>query len=190
MLTAECGVRHALFVAFKIASLGADRLCTGWLRDIEAGQESDEFLNLAAIEFRLMADHPTLLTWEVAGMQKANKIPEMLARMRQSTIWTAPGKWVRIVPDPHRSVADDYLPFGAIPGFPIESLAELSGGLNSASLGGGVRIADSIALFIPSCLCEDAAEFDFASVGRPLVLPVRPSVSFLTTRTPVPAISM
>ena len=61
--------------------------------------------------------------------------------------------WLGQIPDPFGPVAHDDLLFGAtpaaLPSFQIEPLAKLLGGFDGAGVGGGIRIADGVALLVP-----------------------------------------
>src|SRR5579862_934583 len=74
------------------------------------------------------------------------------------------------IPDPFGSIADDDLLFSAAPApvtsFQVDALAKFFGGLDSARVGGGIRIADRIAFFVPAILGKYTSQFDFARVGR------------------------
>src|ERR1700738_2876289 len=73
------------------------------------------------------------------------------------------------VPDPLSAVAQDDLGEGAapasVPSFQIQTLAELGGGFNGSSVGGGVRIADRVAFLIVRRLRENTPELGFAGVS-------------------------
>src|SRR5437660_351687 len=53
----------------------------------------------------------------------------------------------------------------AIPGFQIDTFAELGGGFNGTSVGGGIRVPEGVAFRVPGGLREDASQFDFPGVG-------------------------
>jgi len=72
----------------------------------------------------------------------------------------------------------------------MEAFAELLGGLDGTRIGGGIRIADGIAFGIGLGLRKYASQLDSRVwAGAPSCLPLRPSVSFFTTGTPVPSMS-
>src|SRR5215831_14397252 len=78
------------------------------------------------------------------------------------------------IPDPLGTVSDhDFLGCpapAALPGFNIQPLAKLFGRLDGAGIGGGVRIANRVAFFIPTGLREHTSQLGLASVRRLAVL--------------------
>src|SRR5712671_1527337 len=73
------------------------------------------------------------------------------------------------IPDPFGPIAHDNFLYGAtpapIPGFQIDALAELFGGFDGTRVGGGARITDRVAFFIPPRLGEHASQLDLSRVG-------------------------
>jgi hypothetical protein len=77
----------------------------------------------------------------------------------------------------------------AVPGLQIKAPAELFGGLHGSGAGSRIRIANREAFFVMRGLSEYASQLTSRVwAGWPSVLPLRPSVSFFTTGTPVPSI--
>jgi len=74
------------------------------------------------------------------------------------------------IPDPGSAVTEDYDPGGRaaapVRGFPVKTPPKLFGGFDRPRLAGEGLVANRPALLIRSCLCEDAAEFDFTRVRR------------------------
>lgn len=67
----------------------------------------------------------------------------------------------------------------ALPGFQVNSPAELFGGFNGAGIGGGIRIANGEALLIPHGLSEHTSQFHFASMGRQALVLALPAHGLL-----------
>ena len=93
------------------------------------------------------------------------------------------------IPDPLGSITDDDFLLratpAAVPGFQIDAFTEFLGGLYSARVRGRVGIADSIALFVPGGLSENAAQLDFTRMRRFAVCPAfTPFDLFLDHRHP------
>ena len=78
--------------------------------------------------------------------------------------------WLGKIPDPFGPIAHDDLLFraapAALPGFQIEALAKLFGGLDGAGVGGGIRIADGVAFLVPGGLGEHTSQLGFPRMGR------------------------
>src|ERR1035438_3581417 len=123
-----------------------------------------------------MDKHPAFLLGLLVGIEFAGQVPEMLAGVIKIDNLNGPGEvLIGDIPDPFGSIADDDLLYGtapaALPGFQIDALAELLGGLNSSDVGSRIGIADREALVIPGRLGEHASQLDFPRVGRlPLYL--------------------
>ena len=98
------------------------------------------------------------------------------------------------IPDPFGSVAEGNLLCraapAAIPGFQINAFAKLVGGLDGTGIGSGIRVAYRIT-FLAEVVWVNTQPSLTSRVcaAWPSALPVRPSVSFLTTGMPVPSIS-
>ena len=108
-------------------------------------------------------------------MRESRHFPWVLAGMKQIDDLDSAGQVLLCnVPDPFGSVRDHDFLFGArptaSPGFQINSVAELAGGLDRSCLGGGIGIANGIPFVIPRRLSKDAAEPHLAGVRR---LPVQ-----------------
>ncbi len=106
----------------------------------------------------------------VAGVEASRQIPAVRAGMKQIDDRKGAGKILAgKVPDPRGAVSPPDLLFraapAAIPGFQIDPLAELAGGLDRAGRGRGVRIADRLAFCIPLRRGEGAAPLALARVG-------------------------
>ena len=91
--------------------------------------------------------HPGFLVHLVIGMQLARQLPQVLARVIQIDDLHRAGKMLLgQIPDPFGPIAHDDLLFraapAALPGFHVDALAKLFGGLDGAGVGGGIRIAD------------------------------------------------
>src|SRR5271165_2568618 len=73
------------------------------------------------------------------------------------------------IPDPFGAVAQhDFLCRATCPaltGFEVDSFTKLLGGLDSAGVSGGVRIANGEALFVELGLSENASQFDLPRMG-------------------------
>ena len=87
-------------------------------------------------------------------MQLACDLPQVLARMIQiDDLNRARKMQVGKIPDPFGAVADDDFLFRATPaallGLQVDSFAKLIGVLDGASVGGGIGIADGVALLVP-----------------------------------------
>ena len=120
---------------------------------------------------RLVDLHPGFLAGFVIGMQPARQVPQVLARVIEIDNLHRAGKMlVGKIPDPFGPVAHDDLLFraapAAVPGFQVDAFAELFGGFDGAGVGGGIRIADGVALLVPRGLGEHASQLDFPRVGR------------------------
>src|SRR3984957_3668383 len=78
------------------------------------------------------------------------------------------------VPDPLGAVADHDFFLRAvpamIPGVQVHASAEFSGGFNGSGVGGRIRIAKRIALWVPRRLRETASQLDLARLGRQSLL--------------------
>src|SRR6266849_9846698 len=74
------------------------------------------------------------------------------------------------IPDPFGPIAHDDLLSraapAALPGFQVDAFAKLFGGLDGAGVGGGIRIADGVALFVPGGLGEGTSQLGFPRMGR------------------------
>ena len=141
VLAAELGIPHALGIALEVRGFDPDRLLDRGCGRVDRAKEPDQVADLAAIEFRLMAQYPLLLTEHVAGVDQAGYVPKVLAGMEQIDDLNRAGKVpVRIVPDPFGTVADHNLLYGAapaaVPGFQIDPVTELAGGFDRACIGG------------------------------------------------------
>ncbi len=70
---------------------------------------------------------------------------------------------MRQIPDPLGSVTHDDLLFGAapatVPGFQIDALSELFGGLDGSGVGSRIRIANRIAFLVPGGLGNTQPSF-------------------------------
>src|SRR3984957_18993405 len=90
------------------------------------------------------------------------------------------------IPYPFGSVThDNFLCRAApatVPGFQIDALSKLFGSFDGSCISSRIRISNGIAFFIPGSLGEDAAQFDFAPVGRQFCLCVPPSLSLPPAR--------
>src|SRR5437016_6730147 len=94
----------------------------------------------------------------------------MLARVIQiNNLHRARKMLLSKIPDPFGPIAYDHLLFraapAAFPGFHVNSLSKLLGGLDGAGVGSGVRIADRVALLVPGGLGEDASQLYFPRMG-------------------------
>src|SRR5207302_5027885 len=73
------------------------------------------------------------------------------------------------IPDPFGPIAHDDLFCSAtpapVPGLQIIALAELFGSFDGTRVGGGLRIADRVAFFVPPCLGEHASQLHLARMG-------------------------
>src|SRR3954447_11676219 len=88
------------------------------------------------------------------------------------------------IPNPFGPITHDNFLDGAtpasIPGFQIDALAELFGGLDGARVGGRVRITDRVAFFVPPGLGEHASQFNLSRVGwLPVSFTLTPQGLFL-----------
>jgi hypothetical protein len=116
------------------------------------------FFDLSLIEQPALVDFdPDRLIGFVVRVQPAYQFPKVLAGMKQIDDFDRSGEvGLRKIPDPFSSIADDDLLGSAtptaFPRFQIDPLAELFGGLDGASVGGGIRVADRVAFFVPSGL--------------------------------------
>ena len=89
----------------------------------------------------------------VRGVETAGDIPEVLASVVEIDDVNGSGKMlVREVPNPFGSIGDNDFLNGAapaaIPGFQINSFAELGGRFDGSGVGCGVRIPDGIPVFV------------------------------------------
>src|SRR5215813_5367655 len=94
----------------------------------------------------------------------------MLTSMIKIDDLNSAGKVLRgEIPDPLGSIADDDLLPGSAPAsFPsleVQSSAKLLSGLDGSGVSGGVRIANGVAILVPTGLCKHATELGLAGVG-------------------------
>ena len=156
----------------------------------------DQLFDFPFVEQALLVDlHPGFLVRFIVGIQPARQLPEVLARVIEIDDLNRAGKMlVGQIPDPFGSVAHDDFLFraapAAVPGFQIDALAKLLGGLDGAGVGGRIRIANRRKPSLSQAVCVNTHPSLTSRVwaGWPSVLPLRPSVSFFTTGTPVPSI--
>ena len=73
------------------------------------------------------------------------------------------------IPDPFGPISNEDFLYGAarapIPGFLLDALAELFGGLDGTRVGGRVWIPDCVAFLVPPGLSEHASQLDLSRVG-------------------------
>src|ERR1700683_4553449 len=103
-------------------------------------------------------------------MDESCHVPKVLSRVKQ--INDLNGAWkvfIGDIPDPFGTVAYNHFLCGktppAIPGFSVEPFAEIAGDLDGAGISSRIRVADRETFLIPSCLGEDASQFDFPGVS-------------------------
>src|SRR6266481_2964085 len=115
--------------------------------------------------------HPGFLLSFFIGEQPTSHLPKMLAGVVEiDNLNRARKVQVDKIPNPFGAVANHNLLECAAPAtspsFRIDSPAKLFRTLDGSGVGGGIGIADWIALLIPPRLAEDASQFDFPSMGR------------------------
>src|SRR5262245_7566833 len=116
-----------------------------------------------------MDSHPSFLLDFRLGIELARNLPQMLACVVQiNDLDRVREVFGDQVPDPLRTIADHHLLFCTAPtalrSFAIDPFAELHCVFDGPGVGGGIRVADGVALLIPGGLCEHTSQLDLPSM--------------------------
>jgi hypothetical protein len=162
VLAAELRISHALSIPLKIICFGANLLSDFDVFGLDRAECTNQLFDFAAIQQLLVHLHPGFLFCLIIRVQLAGYLPEMLAGVVE--IDDVNGAWkvqFSNIPDPLGAVADDHLQQRAAPpasgSFGIDSPAKFFCCFDRSRVGGGIRVADGIALLIPRGLGEYAA---------------------------------
>ena len=82
MLATEFRITHAFGIFLKVIGLLTDFVGYFWRRGVQRTQELNQLLDLALIEFGLVAQNPLFLMSLVAWVKEASQVPKMLAGMK------------------------------------------------------------------------------------------------------------